>query len=86
MFSVNLCFSPYQTPENVEKRKFSMHFNLEKKKPQNVKGKCFLLTYLVVIESWVAFVNPSNVRFRKHSKYPRGAFGCASLPIVFELV
>lgn len=42
MFSVNLCFSPYQTPENVEKKKFSMHFNLEKKNTE-CKRKMFLV-------------------------------------------
>lgn len=31
-------------------------------------------------------MNPSKARFRKQSPYPSGAFGCASLLIVFELV
>lgn len=46
----------------------------------------FFSSYLAFMESWVAFVNPSKARFRKHSPYPRGAFGRANLLIVFELV
>jgi hypothetical protein len=49
-------------------------------------GEKVFSAYLSDIESWVAFVNPSNARFREHRQYPRGAFGCASLLIVFELV
>jgi hypothetical protein len=52
---------------------------------QNQKTEV-LLYYLAFKESWVALVNPSKARFKKHSPYPRGAFGCASLLIVFELV
>ena len=81
-----ICVFHHTKHQKMWKKRNSVCILTWKKKTQNVKGKCFLLTYLVVIESWVAFVNPSNVRFRKHSKYPRGAFGCASLPIVFELV
>ena len=50
------------------------------------KREELLYYYLAFKESWVALVNPSKARFRKHNPYPRGAFGCASLLIVLELV
>lgn len=54
--------------------------------PKIKSMKMFPQTYLAVIESCVAFVKPSNARFKKQSPYPRGALGCANLLIVLELV
>ena len=37
----------------------------------NIHGDMFVLHHLAFKESWVAFVNPSKTRLRKHSQYPR---------------
>lgn len=64
----------------------SLPFRKVHNSTSNAKRRRKKLEYLAVIESCVAFVNPSKARFRKHSPYPRGALGRASLLMVFALV